>query len=76
MPLPSTDVPAPVRRTGRLIPLIIAFVVVVGAAIVAWTHLIAKGPAPSLQGGAVEATAPTEGRDAYTPQDYTEPNAK
>lgn len=66
------------RRVGFLIPIVIALVVVASLAVVAWSHLAAKGPGQHKDADAAQVatsqTPPT--RDAYNVQDYIEPNAK
>jgi hypothetical protein len=78
MPEASTDIPPKVRRAARIIPLALAFVVVAAVAVLAWTHLIVKGPGPAAdvtpQQVASGQTPPD--RDAYTAEDFTEPKNK
>ncbi len=78
MPQPSTDVPTPVRRSLRIIPLALAFLLVVGATVFAWTHFFVKGAAPEVSVPTEQqaATGGTPDRDAYNMQDYVEPKAK
>jgi flagellar basal body-associated protein FliL len=78
MPLPSTDVPAPVRRGLRIVPLAIAFILVAGAAVFAWSHYFAKGAAPETTVPAEQQaqTGGTPNRGAYNAEDFTEPDSK
>ena len=65
-------------RAAMLIPIVLALLAVLAALVVGWSHLTAKGPAPQL-GETPQQAASGQGpaaRDAYTPQDYVEPQGK
>lgn len=78
MPEANEDLPRPLRGRIPLIPAVIAAVLVLGAAIFAWSHLAAKGPAPQAdatpQQVATGQTEPT--RSPYSTSDFTEPDKK
>lgn len=71
----------PVRKTKRALgiaPIAIVMVLVVAAAVFAWSHMAAKGTAPQqdvtsqdILKGDVEPR-----RDAYGLEDFTEPDSK
>ncbi len=66
------------KRAALTLPLLAGVVVVAIAAVVAWSHLSAKGPAPQLGSSPQQvATADTPAtRDGYTAEDFTEPKSK
>lgn len=75
---PRQDAGAKAKRALPIIPIAIVAVVVIAAAVLAWSHMLSKGTAPQQDATPAEvATAQTEpSRGPYNAGDFTEPKQK
>lgn len=65
------------RRIAFLVPIAILAVIVLGAAVFAWSHFIAKGPGQdAFQDIQDEELQADPIRGPYNAQDFTEPDSK